>query len=165
MEYIEYFNLLNTGFKDFIDVIPGIIFMVIGIAGLVLVIKFRNKLTVAFFHWKLLLIFFSVWTVFTIFWTALVLPSTLGEYLTLRNVLISNEFKTVEGIVSNFHPMPYEGHEEETFTVQGIRFSYSDYIATNAFNNTKSHGGPIDEGKAVKIDYYNGKILRLWIKQ
>ncbi len=52
----------------------------------------------------------------------------------------------VEGRITNFVPMPYEGHADENFAVSGVQFSYSDYGVSDAFNNTSSHGGPIKAG-------------------
>jgi hypothetical protein len=59
----------------------------------------------------------------------------------------------VEGVVENFHPAPPEGHQNETFTVDAISFSYSDYVITGGYNQTRSHGGLIDQGKLVRITY------------
>jgi len=70
----------------------------------------------------------------------------------------------VEGEISNFVPMPYSGHAYESFTVNGLSFSYSDYAITGCFNETKSHGGAIKEnGQRVKIAYTDGCIMKLWI--
>jgi len=69
----------------------------------------------------------------------------------------------VEGIVTNFHPMPYEGHEDECFSVHLHRFCYSDYVAVPGFRNTASHGGPIRPGIDVRVTYLGAAILRLEI--
>jgi hypothetical protein len=61
--------------------------------------------------------------------------------------------------------MPYTGHSEESFTVEGHRFSYSDYIVTSGFHNTASHGGPIREGLHVRVTYSGNLILRLEVAQ
>ena len=31
----------------------------------------------------------------------------------------------VEGYVENFEPMPYEGHAQESFDIEGVHFEYS----------------------------------------
>jgi hypothetical protein len=59
--------------------------------------------------------------------------------------------------------MPREGHADESFVVGGRRFSYSDYSVTPGFNNTRSHGGPIDNGVYVRITHRGNTILRLEI--
>jgi len=71
-------------------------------------------------------------------------------------------YTITEGIVESFDPMPREGHKSESFRLQNYRFSYSDFSkAKGCFNQTKSHGGLIDEGKRVKIYHHNGVILRI----
>src|SRR5262249_332614 len=63
-------------------------------------------------------------------------------------------------------PMPYAGHSDESFTVMGIRFTYSDYHISDGFNNTSSHGGPINKDLFVRICYdpRDHVILRLLIR-
>ena len=67
----------------------------------------------------------------------------------------------VEGPVRDFVPMPYTGHSLERFTVNGVRFSYSDFVITCGFNNTASHGGPIGAGRLVRIHHDDNLILKL----
>ena len=57
--------------------------------------------------------------------------------------------------------MPFEGHANERFTVQGVSFSYSDYTMTSAFKNTSSHGGPIRSGLYVRVHYRGDSIVML----
>jgi hypothetical protein len=75
----------------------------------------------------------------------------------------------VEGIVDSFHPMPYGGHDTERFTVDGVHFSYSDYIIDAGFNRTSSHGGPIRAGLRVRIHYSGdssrARILKLEVAE
>jgi hypothetical protein len=59
----------------------------------------------------------------------------------------------VEGRIENFRPAPAEGHQDESFTVNGVRFAYSDYVITGGFNQSQSHGGPLREGLLVRIHY------------
>ena len=90
----------------------------------------------------------------------------LDTSITRMNSEALTEFETghyalVEGVVTDFHPMPYEGHEDECFSVATQRFCYSDYIVTPGFRNTASHGGPIRAGLRVRIAYSFDTILRL----
>jgi hypothetical protein len=78
-----------------------------------------------------------------------------------RDAYAKGNYSTVEGTVTNFHPMPYSGHQNETFSVNGVKFSYSDYVLVPCFNNTASHGGPIHDGLSVRIAYSGDCILRL----
>ncbi|MBX9769509.1 MAG: hypothetical protein K2X47_19690 [Bdellovibrionales bacterium] len=54
----------------------------------------------------------------------------------------------------------------ESFMVSGVRFQYSDYVVTDGFNQTASHGGPISKGAYVRICYdpKGNHILRLEIR-
>jgi hypothetical protein len=62
--------------------------------------------------------------------------------------------------------MPYGGHAQESFSVAGVPFRYSDFIISGGFNNTLSHGGPINGDSYVRICYdrTDGAILRLEIR-
>jgi hypothetical protein len=101
---------------------------------------------------------------FAIFWTSTSFFATFTDYRTAVGAMQKNEAQIVEGPVTNFLPMPYSGHRNESFVVQGIKFEYSDYGITAGFNNTVSHGGPIREGLVVRIWHLGGEILRLDIK-
>ena len=90
----------------------------------------------------------------------------LAQWLYRRavNAVRNHRAQVIEGVVTDFKPMPYTGHAMESFAVNGVRFEYSDFVITAGFNNTSSHGGPIREGLPVKIWYSGGEILRLDIK-
>jgi len=92
-------------------------------------------------------------------------PGVRDMYARARNAYTRGEYSVVEGTVTNFHPMPYSGHELETFSVNGIRFSYSDYVLIPCFNNTASHGGPIRDGLHVRLAYSGDCILKLEIAE
>ena len=98
-------------------------------------------------------LFFS----FSVVWTAVTFFSTYSDYVHLRNSLQNGQFDFLEGPVTQFIPMPYEGHTYEGFVVDGKRFEYSDYNVSNGFNNTSSHGGPIREGIKVRVWSVNGR--------
>jgi hypothetical protein len=71
--------------------------------------------------------------------------------------------EVIEGVVTQFHPMPATGHDVESFVVAGKHFRYSDYIHRAGFNQTSSHGGPIHEGARVRIEYLGEDIAKLEI--
>jgi predicted membrane protein len=137
MGYVEYFNLLNSGYKSISFALSGVPFLVIGIVGLFLIFRFRRTAFVVRIHPRFLLIFMSFWTAFAIFWTTTNFVSTYTEYLTIRNALLDNKYQEIQGYVENFHPMPYGGHDEESFSVQGVSFAYSDYLVTK-FSTTQN---------------------------
>ena len=102
----------------------------------------------------------------------LCLAGAIGAGIGIRNwredstaiaALYDGPHQIVEGLVSDFEPMPYEGHKDECFSVQQQSFCYSDYSTTLGFHRSASHGGPIREGLPVRITYHDGMILRLQI--
>jgi hypothetical protein len=72
-------------------------------------------------------------------------------------ILDHGQYSVVEGTAERFHPMSKAGHGNETFTINGVSFSYSDFSVTPAFNTTSVYGGPIHEGMYLKI-YYTKSI-------
>jgi hypothetical protein len=110
-------------------------------------------------------IFSWIFFIFSLLFATVLLPGTLLEYQRATSDLREGRYSVVEGPVTDFVPMPYEGHALESFTVNGRRFSYSDYSMTAAFRNTASHGGPIREGLNVRVTYSGNLILRLEVGQ
>lgn len=100
---------------------------------------------------------------FGLFWTGLLGISGFVQSHNAVRVFTDCPRSTVEGVVTDFQPMPYEGHRDECFSVQEQRFCYSDYELTPGFHRSASHGGPIHEGLPVRITYRDGMILRLQI--
>lgn len=71
-------------------------------------------------------------------------------------------YEVVTGKVEDLRPMPGSGYQPEIFTVSGVRFEYSDSnLSQGGFHQTRLAGGPIDEGRLVRITYHEGRILRL----
>jgi len=102
---------------------------------------------------------------FACLWITLVLAAMLPEYLDIHSALKDGTAAVVEGTVTNFHPMPYEGHQDECFSVSSKTFCYSDYGPSAGFNNSSSHGGPIREGLHVRVSYIGANIGRLEIEK
>jgi len=59
-------------------------------------------------------------------------------YARARDTYVKGDYSIAEGAVANFHPMPYSGHQNETFSVSGVEFSYSDYVVLPCFNHGDS---------------------------
>jgi hypothetical protein len=98
-------------------------------------------------------------------WIFLVSGPILTEGSDAFAAFRTGHYSLVEGTVTSFHPMPYEGHDAECFTVEARRFCYSDYEVTPGFHNAASHGGPIRAGVHVRIAYLGPVILRLQIRK
>lgn len=126
------------------------------VAGAVIIWgKRRFKWTKPHWLFAVFLCFFGV------LWVGGVGSSVLSADWQAYAAYQKGDYRTVEGIVSDFHPMPYEGHQDECFSVQEQRFCYSDFDVGPGFHNAASHGGPIRTGLQVRISYREGRILRL----
>ena len=101
---------------------------------------------------------------FACLWSLLVLSKMIPDYQRARSAYLSGNYSVVQGLVTDFQPMPYQGHGEECFTVDSETFCYSDYVVTLGFNNTASHGGPIREGLPVRVSFIGNTILRLEVR-
>ena len=100
--------------------------------------------------------------------SALTAFSTILEYEAIVGAYKDGEYQVVDGYVENFDLMPYEGHKDESFEINSVKFSYSDYNITFGYNNAKSHGGVIKgNGQHLKIGYVvnNGENIIVYIEQ
>jgi len=106
---------------------------------------------------------YFAWAFFggSVLWTVTAFAAVTAECYQRVQTLNQSTARVVEGRVTDFLPMPYAGHQDEAFTVNGVRFSYSDFGPTCGFNHSASHGGPIREGLQVRIPYVGNAILKL----
>ena len=86
---------------------------------------------------------------------------TFTQHIAAHDALLGGRYSVVEGPVTDFKPMRYEGHGEEPSPLRERDLSYSDYVVVPGFNNSRSHGGPIDSGIYVRVTYSGSTILRL----
>ena|SRR5438067_4490624 len=100
---------------------------------------------------------------FIALWLLIWVVGTGTQYFSLRRALQSGQCAVVEGIVTDFQPMPSTGHGNESFTVSGVHFSYSDFSITPGFRRTNYRGGPMRAGLHVRIHYRGKDIARLEI--
>jgi hypothetical protein len=158
MQYDVVFDVVEGGYRQWYVAPLCLMLVAIG-AGLV---YFREHLR--FMMPRLLGAVFPYFFLgFSVLFTVLAVTGTYLQYATLRDALRDGRAELVEGTVTEFVPMPPEGHAEESFKVDGEVFHYSDYLINGGFNNTASHGGPIREGLHVRIWHVDGRIARLEI--
>lgn len=98
----------------------------------------------------------------TFIWTAII-GGPFANYLGARTALKNGTYQVVEGAVEHFSPMPMGGHGHESFSVKGVSFKYGESSIDFGFDKSRINGGPVYQGKQVKIHYYKGRILRLWV--
>jgi hypothetical protein len=165
--FVEVFNVSQTGYRDWSFPAFGLIFVAIGI-GLFFGPSIIRGMGIPYlkFPSAFRTVFRFFFLGFAIFWVGTAFFATYSSYARHRHLADSNQCTQVEGPVDDFVPMPYTGHADESFSVSGVKFSYSDYGVTDAFNNTASHGGPISADSYVRICYdpQDHAILRLAIR-
>jgi len=128
------------------------------------VLAFTVLAIVAFVKYKTRRVAVVIAYVAMLFLVMTLSPAGVSDmYARARDTDVKGDYSIAEGTVANFHPMPYSEHQNETFAVNGVEFSYSDYVVVPCFNNTASHGGPIREGLRVRIAYSGDCILKLEI--
>jgi hypothetical protein len=166
-QFVKVFDVLDSGFKDWQFPAFGLIFVFIG-ALIFFAPRLIKATGIPFMDFKSRTswLFRYFFLGFAIFWTSTAFLATFMSYHRHKAMARNNACRVVEGPVENFVPMPYSGHSNESFTVNGVPFKYSDYEPTDAFNNTASHGGPIDKNAYVRICYdpKRNAILRLEIR-
>ena len=148
-EYTTVFEVTHKGFDWWFPAF-GLIFVFFG----PLIIR-RHKGSI---KWAYAIV------IFALLWSLVSFSSRYSRYRDFRRAYQGGQYLVVEGPVEDFHPMPWGGHQDECFSVQRMRFCYSDYSPTPGFNNTSSHGGPIRAGLPVRVAYFGNTILRLEIK-
>ena len=166
MNYRLAFDITQQPF-DWSPIYIGLAFVLV---GFLMLVASRQVSTLTKRSLAYVRIFASIFLVFALTWSLLVYLFQSSTYQRYRTAIQSGEYIVVEGPVENFVPMPYEGHAYETFTVHGVRYQYSDYEVTGAFNQTSSHGGPIRSGIYVRILSTSdgeeaNRILRLEVRQ
>ena len=100
----------------------------------------------------------------------ILISSILTSRLEIKEKYTSGRYTLLDGKIMDFHPMPVEGHSDESFTLNGIHFEYSDFEPMYSSSNSASHGGPIKfEGQQVRIGFITNKgkniILRVDVKK
>jgi hypothetical protein len=155
MPYITVFEITQKPFQWWFPAF-GLIFVLMGAVSVWIGRRWPSQ--------KLMKITGYFGLVFASLWVLLAFGSTFSEYRQCVDAYRSGNYAVVEGQVENFRPMPYEGHQDECFSVRNKRFCYSDYGIQAGFNQSASHGGPVREGLPVRIAYSNDQILRLQIR-
>jgi hypothetical protein len=165
--FVKVFDVLDSGYKDWSFAAFGLIFVVAGIvvAAFPIIIKAAG---IPFLENQSRFRKISRYAMlaFAVLWTVVVFSATYTQYMRHKSLAQQGGCRVVEGPVERFVPMPYTGHAVESFFVSGVPFIYSDFIVTDGFNNTSSHGGPIRNDSYVRICYdpAGNVILRLEIR-
>lgn len=101
------------------------------------------------------IIFLSIFCLFSISWNVIVHFDHYNSYNEIEEFYKEGKVKIIEGTVSNYSPMNFEGDDSsETFMIDSVSFLYSDYMPTDGYNNACVKGGVIcKNGQVIKIEY------------
>lgn len=86
--------------------------------------------------------------------------SSYLEFSRFERALTKHRCSVVEGVVTDFVPMPPGGHSTESFNVNGTHFEYSGGWGSTSFNS-EWNKGYIHNGTRVRITYTGTDILRV----
>jgi hypothetical protein len=151
------FDLSQAGIRHWQFCTIPLVLTLVGIVGLVLT---RKKRIAQYRRWLL-----GVAILIGLALSTSCLVVSYSEYKQLVADYREGRTDFVEGEVVRFSPMPYEGHRNESFEINGQRFEYSDYSLSAGFNTTRSHRGPIREGIRVRIWHVGNTIVRLDVER
>jgi hypothetical protein len=122
-DYSTVFNVTEVGYKSWGFPAFGLLFVAVGLLLPFLRTGVFRKSSPTMEKW-----FPRIFLSFAIFWTSISFIGTFGDYRGAVAAMQNHRATMLEGFVSNFHPMPAAGHEMESFTVNGVKFEYSDYV-------------------------------------
>ena len=88
-------------------------------------------------------------------------PSKFNE---LRRAYTSGKTTVIEGQVEKFRPVPFIGPSIESFSVDGVQFSYNVGGSTPCFHDSFPHRVPIRPGQVLRLHYANECIQRVEIR-
>ena len=100
----------------------------------------------------------------TLFFSLLVVRF-VPDFIQARHAYRAGDNSVVEGVVENFHPAPALGPASESFSVNGINFSYNSLESASCFHNAPFQKGPITAGLIVRVTYKNSCIQRVEVRR
>jgi hypothetical protein len=148
----NYQTIFELGFRSFPwqRVLQPLIFLAL---GLLLIQFFKRKP----FHLIVGVFVASMASFFFLISLVIFVP----EFVRLRSAYTSGKSDIVDGVIQNFQPAPTIGPALESFSVNGVSFSYNALDDTPCFHNAPLHKGPIREELNVRIHYYDRCIQRV----
>ena len=138
-------------------ILTPLLFIVFGIAMVKGWVEFKGKRPSKYFGY-----FFIG---FSLRGEILLIVDSSTKYVDMKRELRSGQYRIVEGGVEDFVPLQDFGNKRESFSVNAVRFSYSDFINTQCFNTSSTHGGPIRANLRVRISYVDNCILKLEVAE
>ena len=161
MEYKIIFDVIQTGYPQ--STLPGLVAF-----GLMSCLAGGALLSLAVFRRK-------IRPATPVFMPVVVLASLLliggtafagrlAEYRSLASALREGRCEIVEGQVAHFVE-EVSKQRRESFVVAGHRFSFSEYVESVGFHQTRARGGPLRDRVWVRVHYHGSQIARLEIAE
>jgi hypothetical protein len=152
MTYETIFEQTNHS-NPFLQIIPLIFFILIGLGITYYVKKYVKKVSV----YRQGLIFFGYllggFSTILIIISLIITPAMIREHMEFNRMIENKTYTVIEGLVENFIPADENNHFE-SFSVNGVIFRYSDYVIVSGFHQTtKNHGLINKNGLKVRIGY------------
>ena len=161
IEFNTVFDASKIGYHPLtIELLFGLIFSSMGTL-LVFAPDFMRKYGPKGPQGKIAKCFAWVFFLFAISFTVIDSTATYNQHHVIHEAFKTGQYKTVEGVVSNFKPISSYGHGIESFMINNVPFSSVNSIATKGFGN--------HDGLYVRISYiennYSNIIIKLEIKK
>lgn len=88
------------------------------------------------------------------------------EYKQIVEQIEKGDIQIEKGRISKYHPIDVSNHGSlESFVLNGIKFSYSDYHRIPGYHHACKNGGAIcQEGQEIKLSYYSREGINYIIK-
>jgi hypothetical protein len=154
-QYLVAFDLFEHHGRYVWSVLPfPLAFALVGLVGFLLARKSAGRRS------AYLSVFFAVFGGFGITFAVVAFLGTYSDYARFQNALRRGDFIAVQGTVTGFIPGDPRGRRDEAFTVGAHRFSYS-ALSSSGFHQVHLRGGPVCEGRDVRITAVQGVIVRL----
>lgn len=153
MHYRLIFDVTQTSYQQWDELVGGVVFVVGGVT----LFRYRNPLT-SKIRWRgpgpvvpfaVMLVVFGLVFIFSF-------SQRYGNYTQLKNALQQSQCKVVEGTVTGFGHLPQWNHARglgERFWVNELQFSYREGSTQNGFHKA----GVVTNGMHVRIHYCGKK--------
>jgi len=143
-------------------IIIGVAILVAGVVGIVTRKKTNGSSPKKWYG----PIFLSGWG---IVWLGFHLPFYLDEKRSIETLIDayrSKRYQIMEGTVEVRHEQPASGHDKgDVIAIGGREFEINFFRICPSYNVTISHGGALRPGVYARLSCYDGKILRVEIRE
>lgn len=109
------------------------------------------------------------------FWVAATVPLVLAAFMGIPALLTfadlvrlerevqAGHARVVSGPIDEFVPRRRAAKVWESFSVNGVRFTYAESLITAGFNRTVEDGGPLTGDEVVRVTFVGDTIVELAI--